>query len=175
MPGSLAFLLAICVLCLHQQMAQACSCYPTHRQVKFCSSDIGKIYHFARKMNLIKIYTPSSGAACGIHLTLNEEYVLGGRVNSEGKFMVRSCDLVLEWNRLTVSEKYHIEHLYKKGCGCKIKGCLNHPCPAATPKECLWKDVGNTLPCLPCKDGTCQWTCDFPFPNQVGLKNAIKP
>uniref|UniRef100_UPI00358F53E1 metalloproteinase inhibitor 4-like n=1 Tax=Myxine glutinosa TaxID=7769 RepID=UPI00358F53E1 len=207
MPGSLAFLLAICALWLHQQTTQACSCYPTHPQMKFCSSTIVvkvkviketkiphpqdqralrnfvvkqiKMYRSIRKMEVKNVITPYSSAACGITLKKDTQYLLGGSIDRQGRFIVGLCDLVLEWNSLSMPGRNHINHSYNKGCGCKIKWCHGFPCAVDSSKECLWTDLTYQvldLACLPHWDGTCRWNRKWHSTKKSdNFQNAIEP
>ncbi|XP_019735017.1 metalloproteinase inhibitor 2-like [Hippocampus comes] len=159
------FVLALVLLCLwgFQEVAQACTCLPVHPQQVFCKADVVVIkakvvgvtpgmhvegtltkYDIKQRKNFKgteklfdAIYTAPGSAACGVTLTKGTEYLLMGRLQSDGSLRISVCDFYQPWKALSAVQK-SLLYRYEKGCDCMIKSCFSFPCCKTTPTECLW-------------------------------------
>ncbi|XP_061556948.1 metalloproteinase inhibitor 2-like [Phycodurus eques] len=177
--------LPLVLLCLWglQEGTQACKCVTRHPQEAFCQSDVvikakvvGKA---ASTLNLIKyrikpikmfkgpekrfcsIYTEPNSAACGVNLANATEYLLSGRLDSEGLMHVSLCDFFQRWEDLSAMQKRGLVQRYQLGCDCKLTRCTSIPCSSG-PAECLWADflmmkVYRHFACIKKSDGSCAW------------------
>ncbi|KAF3700135.1 Metalloproteinase inhibitor 2 Tissue inhibitor of metalloproteinases 2 [Channa argus] len=113
------------------------------------------------------IYTASSSTVCGVTLDTGKEYLITGRLNSDGKVHVTLCQFIQPWEELTETQKKSLTQRYEMGCDCKITRCAFIPCMIRSPVECLWTDwvIGKTVngdqakhfACVKRSDGSCAW------------------
>ncbi|XP_077425528.1 metalloproteinase inhibitor 2-like [Vanacampus margaritifer] len=183
--------LPLVLLCwgLQEEGAQACTCLPVHPQQVFCQKDVVVIkakvigvmpgthveerltkYDIEQTKNLkgsklfAAIYTPASSAACGVTLTKGTEYLLMGRLQSDGMLHISACDIYQPWDALGATQKKLLYWFYKKGCDCTIKSCFSYPCCMTSPTECLWtdhmsgkSDQARSSACIKTAKGCCTW------------------
>ncbi|XP_061606132.1 metalloproteinase inhibitor 2-like [Phyllopteryx taeniolatus] len=135
-------LMLLCLWQLQQEGAHACRCPQLHLQQAFCQADVvikamvvgvtvgggfkpikydiklSKLFKGPRK-NFDSIYTASSSASCGITLTNGVNYLLMGRLQSDGSLHISSCDFFKRWQDLSIIQKGGVLQCYQKGCDCK--------------------------------------------------------
>ncbi|KAK2874564.1 hypothetical protein QQF64_003227 [Cirrhinus molitorella] len=130
---------------LNEQLAEGCSCYPATFQQMFCSSDIviqvevtgekiihkatnipgmGKIQYEIQVIKVFKgvdrtkkiqhVYTREMSSLCGTRLR-HEQYLLFGRITSEGVF-ISLCSKPVLWDRLSLIKKWSLKYRYLLGC-----------------------------------------------------------
>ncbi|XP_077416024.1 metalloproteinase inhibitor 2-like isoform X1 [Vanacampus margaritifer] len=109
------------------------------------------------------IYTGPNSAACGVTLTKGTEYLLIGKLQSDGTLHLSQCDFHELWDS---TQKNRLSR-YAQGCGCTIKSCFSFPCCMTGPSECLWTDflpgkmgVGEqaqNFACIKSSNGCCTW------------------
>ncbi|XP_077425529.1 metalloproteinase inhibitor 2-like [Vanacampus margaritifer] len=183
-------LVLLCLWGLQEQVAQAgCTCLPVHPQQAFCQKDVVVIkakvigvmpgthvdkgltkYDIEQTKNFkgsklfTAIYTRTSYVACGASLTKGTEYLLMGRLQSDGMLHISACDFYQPWDALGATQKNLLHWFYKKGCDCTIKSCFSYPCCMTSPTECLWTDhmLGNRyqarrFTCIKTDTGCCTW------------------
>ncbi|XP_061701098.1 metalloproteinase inhibitor 2-like isoform X1 [Syngnathoides biaculeatus] len=177
--------LPLVLLCLWglQEGTRACKCVSRHPQEAFCQSDVaikakvvGKvdttlnpIKYRIKQIKMFKgpekrfcyFYTEPDSAACGVNLSNNTEYLLSGRLASDGSMHVSLCDFYQRWEDLSAMQKRGLVQRYQTGCDCKITRCVSTPCGRG-PTECLWTDflmakVFRHLACIKRSDGSCAW------------------
>ncbi|XP_061829383.1 metalloproteinase inhibitor 2-like [Nerophis lumbriciformis] len=174
------------LLCMWQlqEGAHACTCPLTHPQTAFCQSGVvirakvvakkngvGKyndvkydIQHIATfrgpKKLFGTIYTASNSAACGVSLTRGVEYLITGRMRSDGSLYISLCDYIVPWK----SSHTILVERYSMGCDCKITRCDSVPCGISGPTECLWTEklfgdsgLDKQCACIKRRDGSCVW------------------
>ncbi|XP_051905556.1 metalloproteinase inhibitor 2-like [Hippocampus zosterae] len=154
-------LLLLCLWGLWEEGAQACTCFPQHRQQLFCQKDVvvmrakvvgvtpgvgatptkydikqRKIFNGAEKI-FGAVYTNSHSVACGVTLTKGVEYLLLGRLHFDGSLHIQVCDINQPWEALSAAQK-SLLYRYGEGCDCEIKLCISYPCCITKPTECLW-------------------------------------
>lgn len=125
---------------------------------------------FEKIENIQHVYTPASDFVCGFVLEedqMNEEYVLSGNVESDGKVYINLCGLNKPWSQLTSAQKMGLGGSYEAGCQCRIIPCLTLPCSITAENQCLWTDgiidgkwVGAQSQLLTCSmksSGLCRW------------------
>ncbi|XP_029453189.1 metalloproteinase inhibitor 3 [Rhinatrema bivittatum] len=150
------------------QLADACTCWPSHPQEAFCSSDIvirakvvgkklmkdgpfGTMRYTVKQMKMYRgfntmpqvqyIYTEASESLCGVKLEVNKyHYLITGRV-FEGKVYTGLCNFIQKWDHLTLPQRKGLNYRYEQGCSCKIKPCYYRPCFVTAKNECLWMDM----------------------------------
>ncbi|XP_058795253.1 tissue inhibitor of metalloproteinase [Phymastichus coffea] len=180
----IALLVRIAVALLALDSADGCSCYYTHPQVHYCSSDFVIAAKVKEKMTQglettykVKInrkfklsndsynehlyggllYTSSIESMCGVHLSLGESYVVSGRV-VEGKPRVSLCDLVTKWAEVTKRQRKGLKGLYAKGCMCDVSytsfSRKGEALHRANGKLCAWEDNPGPMDCQE-KHGIC--------------------
>ncbi|XP_077389776.1 metalloproteinase inhibitor 2-like [Festucalex cinctus] len=187
------FVLPLVLLCLwglQEEGAQACSCFPIHPQQLYCQTDIvvirakvlgvmpgaqGKgrptkydIQHLMTFKGVKKlfaaVYTGPNSAACGVTLTTGTEYLLMGKLQSDGTLHVSLCDFHEPWDALSTTK--NLLSSYAEGCGCMIKSCFSFPCCMNGPTECLWTDFlpgknshdqAQNFACIKSSNGCCAW------------------
>ncbi|XP_077389741.1 metalloproteinase inhibitor 2-like isoform X2 [Festucalex cinctus] len=188
------FVLPLVLLCLwglQEEGAQACSCFPIHPQQLYCQTDIvvirakvlgvmpgaqGKgrptkydIQHLMTFKGVKKlfaaIYTGPNSAACGVTLTTGTEYLLMGKLQSDGTLHVSLCDFHEPWDALSTTK--NLLSSYAEGCGCTIKSCFSFPCCMNGLTECLWTDFlpgkmnshdqAQNFACIKSSNGCCDW------------------
>ncbi|XP_019949708.1 metalloproteinase inhibitor 2b [Paralichthys olivaceus] len=114
------------------------------------------------------IYTASSSAVCGVNLKTNgEEYLITGRLESDGKMHVTLCQFIEPWDALTHTQRKSLTERYDMGCDCKITRCTSVPCTVSGPAECLWTDwliekevygeQAKHYACIKRSDDSCAW------------------
>ncbi|KAK2833413.1 hypothetical protein Q5P01_017302 [Channa striata] len=114
------------------------------------------------------IYTASSSTVCGVTLDSNgKEYLITGKLNSDGKMHVTLCQFIKPWEELTETQKKSLTQRYEMGCDCKITRCTSIPCMISSPVECLWTDwvIDKTVngdqakhfACVKRSDDSCAW------------------
>ncbi|XP_061556951.1 metalloproteinase inhibitor 2-like, partial [Phycodurus eques] len=112
------------------------------------------------------IYTGLNSAACGVNLANGIEYILMGRLHSDGSLHISLCDLYQPWDDLSATQKSLLKR-YEMGCDCKILRCTSLPCGISTPTECLWTDLlpvkmasgeqAQNYACIKRRYGYCAW------------------
>ncbi|XP_061556947.1 metalloproteinase inhibitor 2-like [Phycodurus eques] len=131
-------LMLLCMWQLQQEGAHACRCAQLNLQQAFCQVDVvieaevvgvtvgggfipikydiqlNKLFKGPRK-NFDSIYTASSSASCGITLNIGVNYLLMGRLQSDGSLHISSCDFFKRWQDLSVIQKECV----LQGCACK--------------------------------------------------------
>ncbi|XP_051905558.1 metalloproteinase inhibitor 2-like [Hippocampus zosterae] len=183
-------LLLLCLWGLQEEGAQACSCFPMHPQQLYCQTDVTvikakvvgvtpggqrsltkydiklmKTFKGAEKL-FTAVHTGPNSAACGVTLTKGVEYLLTGRLQSDGSLHIHLCDIHQPWKDLSIMRKHLLYH-YGEGCDCTIKSCISFPCCMTSLTECLWTDflpgkLGNrdqaqNYACVKKSDGCCAW------------------
>ncbi|XP_077360356.1 metalloproteinase inhibitor 2-like [Festucalex cinctus] len=184
-------LLLLCLWVVMEEGAQACTCFPIHPQQLYCQTDVvirakvmgvipgaqGKgrptkydIKHLTTfkgiKKHFVAISTGPNSAACGVTLTKGTEYLLMGKLQSDGTLHVSQCDFHEPWNSLSPTQKKLLA-LYAEGCSCTIKSCFSLPCCMTGPTECLWtdflpgkmgsRDHAQNFACIKSGNGCCAW------------------
>lgn len=115
------------------------------------------------------IFTGPSSAVCGVNLDINDkkEYLITGKLESDGTVHVTLCDFIQPWESLTIAQRKGIDSRYEMGCECRIIHCASVPCSISDPAECLWTDwlVENSVQgpqarhytCIKRNDDSCAW------------------
>ncbi|XP_056590468.1 metalloproteinase inhibitor 3-like [Triplophysa dalaica] len=168
---------------LNIQTAESCRCLQRHPQEQFCTSEMvilanvtgkrlparNQINLFQNKIKIIKdlkgsnnanriqyVYTDSS--SCGI--TLDQGlYMLSGHWLENG-IKVMMCNLVNQWEHLSLTEQENFNQTYKMGCNCTISTCSDSPCCPKSKNECKWEinsPHSHEYVCLKDSDGICSW------------------
>ncbi|XP_077389733.1 metalloproteinase inhibitor 2-like isoform X1 [Festucalex cinctus] len=111
------------------------------------------------------IYTGPNSAACGVTLTTGTEYLLMGKLQSDGTLHVSLCDFHEPWDALSTTK--NLLSSYAEGCGCTIKSCFSFPCCMNGLTECLWTDFlpgkmnshdqAQNFACIKSSNGCCDW------------------
>nr|XP_057905845.1 metalloproteinase inhibitor 2-like [Doryrhamphus excisus] len=202
MSWTAGLVLPLVLLCTWrlQEAVQACTCGDSvHPQTAFCQADVvikakvlgrklvggieESVKYDIKQMQMFKgprrnidaVYTPSSSAACGVSLNNNVEYLLTGRLASNGLLHVGLCDFMTPWDNLSASQKTNLVAHYKMGCACQITHCYAFPCKLSRPAECLWTDfvtkLGNReqarhFACVKRSHGYCAWYRGTLFPKK---------
>jgi len=118
--------------------------------------------------NFDVIYTAPTSAVCGVTLdTSSKEYLISGKLESDGTMHVTLCDFIESWDNLSPTQKKSLPQRYEMGCDCKITYCANIPCSIGGPAECLWTDrmIENSVhgnqakhfACIKRSDDSCAW------------------
>lgn len=118
--------------------------------------------------NLDMIYTAPTSAVCGVTLETNsQEYLIAGRLETDGTMHITLCDFIEPWDNLSATQKKSLAQRYEMGCDCKITRCTSIPCTISGPAECLWTDWvieksvnGNQakhFACIKRSDDSCAW------------------
>lgn len=118
--------------------------------------------------NLDAIYTAPTSAVCGVTLETNsQEYLIAGRLETDGTMHITLCDFIEPWEGLSATQKKSLAQRYEMGCDCKITRCTSIPCTISGPAECLWTDWvieksvnGNQakhFACIKRSDDSCAW------------------
>lgn len=195
--GLLVVLAAILGSLWEGPQVEACSCGPSHPQQHVCQSDVvvkgkvvspelindgnsqwiryelqqQKVFKGQEKMDPVQyIYTPYTDYLCGLVLqpeNLNEEYLLSGNIDSDGRLQVTLCGFNKPWAEVTAAQKVGLNGTYEASCGCTIISCRSLPCGLTADDQCLWSDglfyrdwVGTQtkrFACLPRRSGFCHW------------------
>ncbi|XP_072299377.1 metalloproteinase inhibitor 2b [Eucyclogobius newberryi] len=114
------------------------------------------------------IYTAPTSTVCGVTLeTTGNEYLISGKLESDGTMHVTLCDFIEPWEGLSATQKKSLAQRYEMGCDCKITHCSSIPCVISGPAECLWTDwvmektrMGNQakhFACIKRSDDSCAW------------------
>ncbi|KAF6732519.1 Metalloproteinase inhibitor 2 [Oryzias melastigma] len=115
------------------------------------------------------IYTAPSSALCGVSMDTNgkKEYLITGKLETDGTMHVTLCDFIDEWEALTATQKKNLIQRYESSCDCKITHCTSIPCVLSSPTECLWTDwvIEKTVKgeqtkhyaCIKRNDDSCAW------------------
>lgn len=115
------------------------------------------------------IYTAPTSAMCGVTLDTNgkKEYLITGKLESDGTMHVTLCDFMEPWEELSVTQKKNLIQRYETGCECKITRCTSIPCMISTSTECLWTDwiieklvngeQAKHFACIKRSDDSCAW------------------
>ncbi|XP_054628351.1 metalloproteinase inhibitor 2-like [Dunckerocampus dactyliophorus] len=118
------------------------------------------------KKNIDAVYTPSSPAACGKTLTTGVDYLITGKLASDGSLHITLCDFIAPWKSLCKTQKNNLVQGYKMGCNCKITRCTSLPCKISSRAECSWTDFvmksdnrqqAKHFACIKRRDGSCTW------------------
>ena len=85
---------------------------------------------YSRSFSFVNLYTPSSGVSSRVHLDLNDEYLVFGKIMA-GNLYTSLCDWRQKWLYATVEQRKGVELQYSKGCRCAIglSFCFNKNCP----------------------------------------------
>ncbi|CAB1350143.1 unnamed protein product [Coregonus sp. 'balchen'] len=128
------------------------------------------------------IFTSSSSESFGVTLDTNNEYLITGQLNPNGRMHIIMCDFIQYWEDLGGTQKKSLTRRYQSGCDCTIIPCSSLPCPVSTPDECLWTDLlladGQSGPqaknfaCLKRSDGSCTWYRGMAPPNKYFLEDS---
>ncbi|XP_061703156.1 metalloproteinase inhibitor 2-like [Syngnathoides biaculeatus] len=112
------------------------------------------------------IYTGLNSAVCGVYLANGIEYLLMGRLQSDGSLHISSCDFSQPWDKLSATQKSLLKR-YETGCDCKITRCTSLHCGIGGPMECLWTDFlpvrmaggkqAQNFACIKKSSGYCSW------------------
>ncbi|XP_061702905.1 metalloproteinase inhibitor 2-like [Syngnathoides biaculeatus] len=182
--------LPLVLLCSWKE-AQGCSCAATHPQQAFCQADVvikakvvgGKadgdfikpIKYDIKQTKMFKgpdkdfdaIYTAPTSSLCGVTLAKGIEYLIAGRLESDGSLHVTLCNFLEPWDVLSATQKKSLVQRYQMGCDCKITRCTSVPCGISSPAECLWTDYltekmtngkqARHFACIMRSDGSCAW------------------
>ncbi|XP_042360664.1 metalloproteinase inhibitor 2b [Plectropomus leopardus] len=191
--------LAILFLWRVEEVAEACSCSPSHPQQAVCNADVvirakvtGKqeddvgndiygnsikqIKYDIEQIKMFKgstqdidaIYTAPSPSVCGVTLETNStEYLITGKLKTDGKVHITLCHLIQPWDALSTTQKNSLTQRYEMGCDCKIIRCTSIPCTIRGPQECLWTDWvlertvngahARNFACIKRSDNSCAW------------------
>ncbi|KAL7850736.1 hypothetical protein SRHO_G00200850 [Serrasalmus rhombeus] len=127
------------------------------------------------------IFTAPTSAVCGVALESDgkSEYLVTGKLESDGTVHVTLCDFIVPWNSLTPAQRKGFEVRYETGCGCRgmyrsieyvciqIVRCSSVPCSVSDPVECLWTDwitestvqgpQAQHYTCIKRNDDSCAW------------------
>ncbi|XP_054463203.1 metalloproteinase inhibitor 2b [Anoplopoma fimbria] len=114
------------------------------------------------------IYTPPSSAMCGVNLENNgNEYLITGKLETDGTMHITLCDFIEPWETLSATQKKSLTQRYEMGCDCKITHCISIPCMISSPAECLWTDwviektfnggQAKHFACIKRSDDSCAW------------------
>ncbi|KAG7335094.1 hypothetical protein KOW79_001690 [Hemibagrus wyckioides] len=138
---------------------------------------IKRIQYDIKQMKMFKgpnseidaIFTGPSSAVCGVNLDINDkkEYLITGKLESDGTVHVTLCDFIQPWESLTMAQKKGMDSRYEMGCDCRIIHCASVPCAISDPAECLWTDwlMENSVQgpqarhytCIKRNDNSCAW------------------
>ncbi|XP_041035593.1 metalloproteinase inhibitor 3-like [Carcharodon carcharias] len=130
-----------------------------------------KMYKGFEKIQQVEyVYTPLADFVCGMVLgpdEMNQDYILSGTVEADGKVYINICSFNRPWSQLTHAQQTSLDGRYKDGCRCKIVPCLSLPCSLDADNQCLWTDgifTGNwsgaqsqRFTCVMKPKGLCQW------------------
>lgn len=118
--------------------------------------------------NIEQIYTAPISALCGVTLETNSlEYLITGKLDTDGTLLITLCDFIEPWDNLSPIQKKNLVQRYEMGCDCKITRCVTIPCSISGQAECLWTDWvvernvnGNQakhFACIKRSDDSCAW------------------
>ncbi|XP_078391460.1 metalloproteinase inhibitor 4-like [Cetorhinus maximus] len=130
-----------------------------------------KMYKGFEKVDRVYyVYTPVADFVCGMVLgpdEMNEDYILSGTVESDGKVYINICSFNKPWSQLTHAQQISLDGRYEDGCQCMIVPCISLPCSLDAGNQCLWTDgifTGNWAgaqsqrsSCTMKPNGLCQW------------------
>ncbi|KAL3842609.1 hypothetical protein ACJMK2_020602 [Sinanodonta woodiana] len=148
--GAVCFLFIFC-LNEFVQNTGACTCIRSNNNAKYCQAEFGlkaqvvretspssngnRVYmittgvrqfrtlkgNFAN-VDLKRVYTASSSAACGVTLKPGKVYLLSGSINklkSGHRLEIHLCGWIQEWNTLSQDDKNFVRNGYINGCDTK--------------------------------------------------------
>ncbi|KAL7860258.1 hypothetical protein AOLI_G00166070 [Acnodon oligacanthus] len=138
---------------------------------------IKKIQYDIKQLKMFKgpsqeisaIFTAPTSAVCGVALESDgkSEYLVTGKLESDGTVHVTLCDFIVPWNSLTPAQRKGFDVRYETGCGCRIVRCSSVPCSVSDPVECLWTDwitestvqgpQAQHYTCIKRNDNSCAW------------------
>ncbi|XP_030646298.1 metalloproteinase inhibitor 2b [Chanos chanos] len=137
--------------------------------IKRMRYDIKQIKMFkGPNQDIDAIFTAPSSALCGVRLaTNNTEYLITGKLESDGSMHVTLCDFIESWDSMSLTQKKGLTERYEMGCECKIIRCSSIPCSINNPNECLWTDwildssvkghQAQHYTCIKRNDNSCSW------------------
>ncbi|XP_062891382.1 metalloproteinase inhibitor 3-like [Mobula hypostoma] len=195
--GLLVVLAAVLGSLWDRSLVEACSCGPAHLQQQLCLSDVvvkGKVvtsevinedsawwirydlqqqevFKGLEKMDPVQyVYTPYTDYLCGLVIqpgSFNEDYLLSGNIDRDGKFYVTLCGFNKPWAEVTSAQRIGLNGTYEASCECTIINCHSLPCSLTADNQCLWTDglfsrdwAGNQakrFACRPRSTGLCHW------------------
>lgn len=139
-------------------------------------SPITRIQYDIKQLKMFKgpeqeidaIYTAPFSSLCGVTLETNsKEYLITGRLESDGKVHVTLCNFIKPWDDMSTTQKKSLTQRYEMGCDCKIIHCTSIPCMTNSPAECLWLDwilektvngeQAKHFSCIKRSDDSCAW------------------
>ncbi|XP_056591510.1 metalloproteinase inhibitor 3-like [Triplophysa dalaica] len=165
------------------QTGKHCNCVKRHPQDEYSSSKIviladvtGKRLPVKNQHNLVRYkikiikvlkgsinahktqYVFTDSSSCGIKLA-HGRYVLSAiQLNYGIKTM--KCDIVKQWEHLSLTERENYSQTYKLGGNCTISTCSDSPCCPQSENECKW-DANSPdaleYVCLRDSDNYCSW------------------
>ncbi|KAJ3601343.1 hypothetical protein NHX12_032314 [Muraenolepis orangiensis] len=115
------------------------------------------------------VYTAPISSLCGVTLDLEGqmEYLIMGKLETDGTVHVTLCDFIEPWESMSPIQRKSLTQRYEMGCGCKITRCESVPCTLSSETECLWTDwvmdnnvSGNQakhFACIQRSDSSCAW------------------
>lgn len=197
-------MLLLLLFCACAKFAGACSCSPAHPQQAYCDAkvviraklvekkvvvtrnDAKMVQYDVKQIKMFKgpdrevdtILTGFSSSLCGVNLETSgeNEYLITGRLVSNGTLSVNLCDYVKTWESLSMTQKKSLGQRYQMGCDCKIVQCPSIPCSINNPSECLWTDwvmeeklqgsQAQYNTCIKRHDNSCAWYRGFAPPNR---------
>ncbi|MBN3325361.1 TIMP4 inhibitor, partial [Atractosteus spatula] len=133
---------------------------------------------FEKVKDIQYVYTPVFSSLCGVKLDASNkvQYLLSGRMGSDGKVSIGLCDFIEPWDNLSMSQKKNLNQRYEMGCDCRISSCYSLPCSTNAENECLWTDwltdkslngeQAKEYACIKRSDGSCSWYRGGPPPEK---------
>ncbi|XP_072884895.1 metalloproteinase inhibitor 4-like [Hemitrygon akajei] len=195
--GLLVLLAAVLGSLWERSQVEACSCGPAHPQQHVCHSDVvvkgkvvsselisgdnsqwiryelqqQKVFKGLEKMNPVQyVYSPYTDYLCGLVIqpeNLNEDYLLSGNIDSDGRLYVTLCGFNKPWAEVTAAQKMGLNGTYEASCECAIISCHALPCSLTADDQCLWTDglffrdwagtQAKRFACQPRQSGLCHW------------------
>ncbi|XP_056590467.1 metalloproteinase inhibitor 4-like [Triplophysa dalaica] len=170
---------------LNIQTAESCSCIQQHPQHHFCTSQIVILGEITRENEVVEneedfiryeikiieefkgfnkskriqyVYTNQDEGMCGITLE-KRRYLLSGYLYKNDGIEVNLCNLVKQWDGLSLTKQENLKQTYKMGCNCTISRCSGRQCCSQSEKKCMWNKSPQSLEyaCLEDSDGICSW------------------
>ncbi|XP_038632882.1 metalloproteinase inhibitor 2-like [Scyliorhinus canicula] len=140
--------------------------YPSHKM----AYEIKQIKMFkGPEHDIGHIFTAISSSLCGITLETSgkKEYLITGKLDSDGTMIITLCNFIMQWDLLTPTQRKSLNQRYQMGCDCKIVRCTSTPCDIVNRSECLWTDwvteqsiygrQAKHYACVKRSDDTCAW------------------
>ncbi|XP_056590469.1 metalloproteinase inhibitor 3-like [Triplophysa dalaica] len=166
---------------LNIQTAESCRCLQRHSQDQFCTSEMviladvtgkgGSVRNLFRyKITAIQVLKGSNNvsriqyvytdpqSSCGITLDQGRYVLTGNRLRDGIEVMM--CDIVKQWDHLSLTEQENFSQMYMMGCNCTISTCSDSPCCPQSENECKWEtNSPQSLDyvCLKDSEGICSW------------------